>query len=221
MSKQVQDHVSEFTLENECKYWSLLAEANSMYLTISQRYESLMRGMETDGVAFKDIEKRMLNLAKENGLYTKTKGPWNPRDNAGNAELSYRPFKDMVKGKVNWAVQLSLYSAWQRRNWVSYKEETEEVVSVKKFKGKITLSVGGEEIECTITGLTASQFDLVEGKIKVVDEDKSLTPDELGELFVRNRDFIFSEIGNLAEKENIVPVYNTLVSDLSPSHVIN
>lgn len=155
------DNVSGFTIVKGAvsEYWSILHGANSLHLKRNEQYTMLLRKLQADGVAFKDIQKRLLNVAKADGIYKKSKGPWCAQDATGSYIPEYRPYKQLRSANVAWAVALGNFLTWKARNWSDY--DTPVIVSEKPKpkKHSITVNIRGEERKVTLRNISEDEWD--------------------------------------------------------------
>ena len=173
------DNVGGFVVQDKEGYFSYIHKANAMHLSANQQYTLLFRKLQADGVNFKDIKKRLLNVAKKEGLYLEN---WKNED---TGVMEYRDFSALVKNKTAWAVALHNFLGWVSRNWVSYAEAKKETESVKKPSVKMTINIPtiGER-KITIKGISEREYELwMEYERMISPVEKELSVEQLYNLY--------------------------------------
>ena len=217
------DGLAGFTIKGNTPYWTYLHKANALHLTRNQQYTMLLRHLHKDGVAFKDIRNRLINMAKKEGLYSPARGPWCESSDKDGLIPAYRPFNQLVKNNTAWAVALDNFTKWVGRNWSNYYEKkekstapvvkTSQVLEIPQDDGTV------KEIKVTIRGINDEQFEAwLDAMTKPVRE---LSFKEQEQIMLQNPDLLSTLYGNIAEEKGAVEEYNMLVDALgSPEQMV-
>ena len=203
------DGLEGFTIKGNTPYWGYLHSGNAFKLKANEQYLLCMRHMQKDGVAFKDIRNRLLNEAKTEGLYYKTKGPWAP-------DGGYRPLNDMVKARVAWALALNNFTTWISRNWVSYTEPMVKSEAEKKPKTRQEISLPKldgtfEARKITIRNLSDLEYE--DWILSMKGEGEDASPEALERMIKRDAEKVITCILNVVEED--VKLFNYLVDELN------
>lgn len=153
------DGLGGFTGWQNDPYFSFIGKANSLHIKRNEQYTMLFRKLQNEGTAFKDIKKRLLNHAKKVGIYKPTVGPWSEISADGTMLPTHRPYNELVKARVAWAVALSNFLSWVSRNWESYTEEKTASNSAMKPKTRQKILIDGTEYTITIRGIDDELFE--------------------------------------------------------------
>jgi hypothetical protein len=186
-----------FTPLVENKFWSRLQEANRQHVTAQQQYLHLLKDLENQGVAFKDIRNYMLNEAKRAGLYQKVNGEY--------------PSKNELKRRNEaWFVALKNFGAWVNRNYdgrydkVITSEDRKNAQAKRKAEKSekktsvITRSEEGGEVRTDVVETTTDMDAPVE---------ESLTPQQIEAILFNNLDIL----GEYAEDKGALVEFNALM----------
>jgi hypothetical protein len=107
-------------------FFTHLAEMNKKYISIRKENEMLLAKLRGAGVAFSDIQRFLINRAKECGLHTMS-------EYAGPGKRRHRTFEELKRDQPRWFVMILRFVKAVQSKYSDYGIEKKKVVPVNLF----------------------------------------------------------------------------------------
>ena len=107
------------------KELELIFKAGKIHKSVSVVYLEALNTMKLKGVAFDDIKNHLVNQLKKENIYTSS---WNVEQ----SKDTFSPISTFYKGNISWAVSLTNFLRWVKKNWSFYGvKAVPKVIDVK------------------------------------------------------------------------------------------